>query len=85
MPNHPICCPAEVDLPIFYFVMVIMFLFSTHFDFQRQKALAFCGVLASDMWKVRDEYNYFKQISIQSTWGSRLPELGISAKGMHMF
>ncbi|KAK3922038.1 Kinetochore-associated protein 1 [Frankliniella fusca] len=53
---------------------------STQIDFQRQKALSCLGSIVTKTWNTQDLHSYFKLISVQSTWGLRLSELGIPAK-----
>ncbi|XP_026273015.1 kinetochore-associated protein 1 [Frankliniella occidentalis] len=53
---------------------------STQIDFQRQKALSCLGSIVTNIWKTQDVHSYFKLMSVQSTWGLRLSELGIPAK-----
>ncbi|XP_034250309.1 kinetochore-associated protein 1 [Thrips palmi] len=53
---------------------------SAHMDFQRQKALSFLGTIVSNLWNMPELHSQFKLMSLQSTWGLRLSELGIPAK-----
>ncbi|KAJ1529164.1 hypothetical protein ONE63_005972 [Megalurothrips usitatus] len=55
---------------------------SSQDSFHRQKNLSCLGFIVCDLWKLADLHDYFKLMSVQSTWGLRLSDLGIPAKDL---